>query len=140
MAMTSVLESIMVLALGMALLAFGILRKKTRHATLLEAHHAAISHHYWATGLNGFGVAVGIFLVFFGANFGEVWLYIGVTFLILSIFSYLSFEYLASEDEKQVAQLDQKAGVNGALAAGLAQERCPLAAGGVLSGSISLKL
>ncbi len=139
MATSAILESVLILLAGVLALAVLIVRKRKRHDTLMEAHHAAISHHYWATGLNGFGVAVGIFLVFFGANFGEIWLYIGVAFLILSIFCYLSFEWLASQDEKQIAALDQKSISNGA-AATEAQARCPLASGGTLSGSFSVKV
>jgi hypothetical protein len=83
---------------------FGRLTKKP-YLDLVTAQSASVEHHYLATSLNAVGLGLGIFLVFFMATWGELFITLGMTFVLLSIVAYVGFEWVAQYDDKEIARL-----------------------------------
>lgn len=71
---------------------------------LITAEKASIKYHYFATGLNAAGLALGIGLVFYCGLFGEGWITLGVAVTILSIIAYCLFELAAALADMQVSE------------------------------------
>ena len=82
---------------------FGSLQKG--YTDLIAAQKASVEHHYLATSLNAVGLGLGIFLVFFMASWGELFITLGMISVLLSIVAYVGFEWVAQSDDKEIAGL-----------------------------------
>jgi hypothetical protein len=68
-----------------------------------EATQMSIKYHYWSTALNSTGLFLGIIMVFMLAQKGPIYIDIGMVFVLLSVVSFVLFESIAREADKQVA-------------------------------------
>jgi hypothetical protein len=102
----------MILAFG-AVLGFFILWfifgrfTKDHYEDLEKAQKASVEHHYLSTSLNAVGLGLGIFLVFFMASWGELFITLGMIFVLLSIVAYVGFEWVAKYDDQEIARLQE---------------------------------
>jgi hypothetical protein len=79
------------------------------HKDVANAQCSSIRRHYRATGINAAGLAGGIVLIFSSASFGERFsslvLKTGIWLVVVSIILYLVTEWMACDDDAQVAEL-----------------------------------
>ena len=73
--------------------------------TFIQAQHRAIKYHAWATGVNAGSLALGIILVFFGAEIHTYLVGAGIGLVAVGIAGYLVLASIATRYDKLAVAL-----------------------------------